>query len=325
MMMHLKSIGLALTAILSIVALPTMAQDNYPSKQIKLMVGYAPGAVTDLTARLLAERLSAQMNATVIVENKPGASGHVATEEVAHAAPDGYTLMFNTADLVTGPALGQQINYDFREDLKPVSLVAFAPLTLFVHSSVPSNTVPEFVDWLKANPGTIYASSGVGAPNHLGQLLFLSQSGIKDAVHTPYKGGGPAMLDVVAGRVMFCMQTMTAVKPMADDKRIKVLAIASEKRSPIMPDVPTFDEAGLKGFQIGNWLGVMAPAGTPDEIVDKLNAEIAKAMKTPEMVARMEQEGAVAIGSSREEYSTYIDKELERWTKVVKESGVVAQ
>lgn len=319
-----KAAAAAFALAVSLAAIPSMAQDNYPSKPIKLIVGYAPGAVTDLTARLLAERLSSALKTTVVVENKPGASGHIATESVANSAPDGYTLMFNTADLVTGPALGQKINYDLFKNLTPVSLVAFAPLTLFVHPSVPSDNVTDFVAYLKSNQKTLYASSGVGAPNHLGVLLFLSLNNV-DAVHTPYQGGGPAMVDVVAGRVKFCMQTMTAVKPMAAEKRIKVLAIASETRSPLMPDVPTFTQAGMKDFQIGNWLGVMAPAGTPEPILEKLNTEIAKAMKTPVMSARMEQEGAVAIGSTRAEYAAYIKKELDRWTKVVKDAGVVAQ
>lgn len=307
----------------SAAALPAMAQDNYPAIPVRLIVGYPPGAIADLSTRLLGQKLSTQMNASVIVENKPGAGTHIANEFVAKSKPDGYTLLFNDASITMGRALGIELKYDLFTDLAPVSCTLFNPLLLFVYPSVPANTVAEFIAHVRANPDKLsYGSSGTGAPNHLGPLVFLQANG-RTSVHIPYSKGGTAayMIDVIAGRIQWAVAGITAVLPMAKDKRIKVLAIGSLNRSPLLPDVATLAET-MPGFEMGSWYGVMVPVKTPAAIVKRLNAEIVKAMQSPDMNSRLAQEGAHPITSTPEAYGAYLRSEFERWTKVVKTAGI---
>ena len=311
-------LALALCALLPQAA----AQDGFPSAPVRLVLGYTPGGSADLVARLLAQKLSSQMNASVVVDNKPGASANIAAEFVVAARPDGHTLLFNTNDIIFRRAFGEALNYDVFKDLAPVSLLASSPQLLFVHPEVPSNTPAEFIAQLKANPGKLaYGSSGTGSLNHLGVLLLLQLNGLS-ALHVPYKGGALAINDVVGGRTQFAMQSMTAVLPLAKDKRIKVLAVAGLKRSPLLPEVPTFAETVMPGFEIGIWFAVMAPARTPSAVVSRLNSEIVKALQDRDLRSRLEQEGAQVLGTTPDEYGAYLKGELERWSKVIKTAGV---
>lgn len=299
-----------------------LAQEGYPPSQIRLVLGFPPGATTDLVARLLAQKLSAQMNTTVIADNKPGANANIATEFVARAKPDGQTLLFNTPALILSRAFGEKLGYDAIKDFAPVALVASSPYVLVVHPSVPANTVNEFIAFLKANPDKLaYGSAGAGSLTHLAALLFLETNGAS-ALHVPYKGAGPALVDLVGGRIAFAMQGQTAVVPMVKDKRVKAMAFTALKRSPLFPDVPTLNEAGMPGFEIGTWFGVLVPANTPSAIVKRLNAEIVKAAQDLDMKARLAQEGVETLGSTPEEYGAYFRNEVERWTRLVKRPGI---
>ncbi len=298
------------------------AQDNYPSAPIRVVVGFAPGGSTDLVARLMAQKLSAQMNASVVVDNKVGANTNIAADIVAKAKPDGYTMLFNAPSQVLSRAFGETLGYDLFKDLAPLALYSTAPQVLVVHPSVPANTAAEFIAHVKANPDKLaYGSAGAGSIIHLGALTFLQMNGLT-ALHVPYKGGSPAMVDLVGGRIQFTMQGVPSVLPMVKEKRIRALAIASLKRSPLLPDVPTFAETVMPGFEIGSWTGVMAPANTPPAIMKRLNGEIMKVLQDTDMRNRLAQDGIVALGSTPEQYGAYLRSELARWSKVIKTAGV---
>ncbi len=309
--------GLALWAV----SWTALAQDNFPTAPLKVVVPYPPGASTDAIGRLLAQKLSTQMNASAVVENKAGANGNIGADFVAKSRPDGHTILFHTSSLVLSPAFGEKVGYDMFKDMAPVALVAAAPLVLFVTPSVPVNTTTEFIAHLKANPDKIaYGSTGVGSITHLGALLFLQASNLT-SLHVPYKGGSEVVVDVAAGRVQFGVQSMVSVLPFAKDKRVKVLGVGGLKRSALLPDVPTLAEA-MPGFEIGLWFGVLAPIKTPPTIVRRLNAEIMKMLQDPDAKVRLARESADPLGSTPEEYGTYLKSELERWTRVIKTAGV---
>ncbi len=301
---------------------PAMEQEDYPSSQIRLVLGFPPGATTDLVARLLAQKLSAQMNVPVFADNKPGANANIATELVARSKPNGYTLLFNTPALILSRAFGERLGYDARTDFAPVALVALSPYVLVAHPSAPANTVAEFVAHLKANPNKLaYGSAGAGSLTHLAALLFLRGNGVS-GLHVPYKGAGPALLDLVGGRIAFAMQGQTAVVPLIKEKRVKALAFTALKRSLLLPDVPTLNETVMPGFEIGTWFGVLVPANTPPAIVTRLNSEIVRALQDPDLKSRLAQEGVEPVGSTSEQYRAYFRSELERFSKVVKSAGV---
>jgi tripartite-type tricarboxylate transporter receptor subunit TctC len=311
-----------LAAGLTAMAPAAVAQGTYPSAPIRMIYGYAAGGGGDVLARLLAAKLSAQMNANVFVDNKPGASGHIGNESAAKSKPDGYTMLFNDAGVVLAPALGEKLGYDLFKELAPVSFVAASPFALIVHPSVPSNTAAEFIAYLRANPDKLaYGSAGIGTVNHLGPLRFLQLNGLS-ALHVPYKGGALMMLDVAAGRVQWAITSLVTVLPLAKEKRIKVLAYGGLKRSPLLPEVPTLSETVMPGFEVGNWNAVMVPAQTPPAIVTRLNGEILKALQDAGLKSRLEEQGAEPRSSTPEEYNLYLKSELERWTKVVKTAGV---
>ena len=304
-----------------------MAQGTYPapSSAVRLVYGYAAGGGGDVIARLLAAKVSTQMNANMFVDNRPGNSAHVGNEFAAKSKPDGYTLLFNDASVVLGPALGEKIGYDPFKDLVPVSFVAPTQFALVVHSSVPSNTVGEFLSYLRTNTGkTAYGSAGVGTMNHLGGALFLQINNLT-SLHVPYKGGGLMMLDVAAGRVQWAITTLVTIIPLEKEKRVKTIAFAGQRRSALRPDVPTFAESGMPGFEVGNWYAVMAPAQTPPAVVKFLSDEIRKALQDQNLRARMEEQAAEPRGSTPEEYGAYLKGEFERWSKVVKAANITRE
>lgn len=307
--------------LLSMLPSQLLAQAGYPSAPIRLVLGNAPGATTDTIARLLATKLSAQMNTNVVVDNKPGAGGNIGPEFVAKSRPDGYTLLLNTPGVVYSRAFGEKMGYDLFDDLTPITLVASGVQILAVHPSVPANTPAEFIDYVRANPNKLsYGSSGVGNINHLGPLVFLTANGLS-ALHVPYKGSAAAIIDLVGGRVQFAMQGLVAVVPLVKEKRIKIIGIASLKRSQLLPEVPTLAEA-TPGFEISSWFGIMAPVKTPTAILTRLNTEITKAMQDSEIKSRLAQEGVEVLSSTREEYAAYIKSETERWTKFIRSNNI---
>lgn len=294
----------------------------YPAKPLRLLLAFPPGGPTDINARVFAQKLSEQMNQQVVVDNKPGAGGNLAATEAAKAPADGYTVFYNTSAITIAPALYSGIQYDPVRDYAPVALTATVPLVLAVHPGVPAKSLQEFVAFAKANPGKLnYASSGTGTITHLAAALFAAQMGLQ-MQHIPYKGSAPALLDVVGGQTQLMIDTISTVLPYARDHRLRPLAIAVTRRSPQLPEVPTLEEAAnLPGFEMSAWQGIVVPAATPKDIVARLNAEVNKAVQNPDLRARLAAGGSEPLGGTSEQYAAYIRSELQRWTKVVKDSG----
>ena len=297
------------------------AQADYPNKPIKLVVAFPPGGPTDLVSRVIAQKLSEQFGQQVLVENRPGANGNIGAEVVAKAAPDGYTVLYNTSAITLSPSLYSKLTFDPLKDFTPVALTAVVPLVIAAHPSVPAANLKEFIAYLKANPGkATYGSAGNGNVTHLGAFLFLQANGL-DAVHVPYKGSAPSLTDLVGGQTQFTAETINAALPYIRDKRLKAFAVTSLKRSNVLPDVPTLNESGMKGFEVGAWQGIVMPAKTPPAIVQRWNAEVMKALADPDVKAKLAAQGAEPLGSTPAQYGAYIKSELERWSKVVKATG----
>lgn len=312
----------ALVAALSIQTVQAQSADSYPNKPIKFIVPYAAGGASDVTSRLLAQAMSPSIGQTVIVENKTGAGGNIGTDFVAKSAPDGYTILLAyTGPMAINPTLYKNIPFNPLKDFAAVTLVAEAPLLLGVHPSVPVKNVKELVEYARANPGKIfYGSSGTGGADHLAGDLFMQETGSK-IVHVPYKGGAPALRDLVAGNTQMQFMTIPAAIPHIKDGRIRPLAILSNSRFELFPDVPTIAEAGLPGVYVNNTYGVTVPAGTPPAVVNKLNAELVKAVKSQDIVNRFKDLGLVPRYNTPEEFSQFMKDEHARWAKIVKDSG----
>jgi len=304
---------------------PCQAQsetDTYPSKPMRLIVGFTPAAATDLVARALAQKLSDQMNISVIVDNRPGAGGSLAYVIGAKAAPDGYTLMFNTGGLVQNYALYSNLPYHPLRDFAPIAMVSQSPLLLVAKSSLPTATIGEFVNYARKNPDKLsYSSAGNGNVTHLGNILFQQAVGIK-AVHIPYNGSAPALTDVIGGRIDYSTPTVASAMPFLADKRLRPLVVMSLKRSAALPDVPTASETVAPQFEVSSWNGVIAPAKTPSSIIARLNREISTAMQSQEFRSRLLATGAEPMPGSAADYKNYISSELNRWTAIIKASGL---
>ena len=312
----------ASVAALSIHTVQAQPADTYPNKPIKFIVPYAAGGASDVTSRLLAEAMSPSIGQTVIVENKTGAGGNIGTDFVAKSAPDGYTMLLAyTGPMAINPTLYKNIPFNPLKDFAAVTLVAEAPLLLGVHPSVPVKNVKELVEYARVNPGKIfYGSSGTGGADHLAGDLFMQETGTK-IVHVPYKGGAPALRDLVAGNTQMQFMTIPAAIPHIKDGRIRPLAILSNSRFELFPDVPAIAEAGLPGVYVNNTYGVTVPAGTPPAVVNKLNAELVKAVKSQDIVNRFKDLGLVPRYNTPEEFTQFMKDEHARWAKIVKDSG----
>jgi len=302
-----------------------LAQASWPAQPITMVVPFPPGGPTDLVARVLAQQLASQLGQPVNVDNRPGANGNLGGGLVAKAAPDGYTVLYNTSSITLSPALYKNLSYDVLRDLAPVTSTAVVPLALVVHPGVPANNLAEFVAYAKAHPGKLaYGSAGNGNVTHLGAFQLAQAHGI-EAVHVPYKGSAPADVDLVAGQIQFMTDTVNSVMAFVRDKRLKMLAVTTARRMSQFPDVPTLAEQGMPGFEVGAWQGVMVPAKTPRAVVDRLSAEINKALQHPEVKAKLALQGAEPLGSSPDEYAAYVKSELARWARVVKQTGITLE
>jgi len=320
----MRKLCLASTALAFAVAsaITAASAQSYPTRPISVVVPFPPGGPTDLVSRVIARKMSDELGQQVLVDNRPGANGNIGNEIVAKAPADGYTVLYNTASIALSPALYKKLSYDVKRDLLPVAMTANVPLVLEVNAQVPVNTVPEFVAWVKANPGKFtYGSAGNGNVTHLTAFLVLQANGLS-AVHAPYKGSAPALTDLASGQVQFMTDTINSSLPFIRDKRMKALAVTSSTRSAQLPDVPTLAESGMPGFEAGAWQGMMVPAKTPPEVVRKLNAAVTKALASPDVRASLALQGAEPRGSSPEAYGKYLTQELDRWQKVVRDSGV---
>jgi tripartite-type tricarboxylate transporter receptor subunit TctC len=296
---------------------------TYPSKAMRLIVGFPPGGGTDIVSRVIAQRLSEWYGQAVVVENRSGATGSIGADALAKSAPDGYTIMMGHANShAISPNLVAKLPYDPIKDFAPVAYVGYVPNVLSLHPSVPAKNMKELVTLLKANPGKYtYASSGNGSSQHLSGEMFRLLTGV-NIVHVPYKGSGDGIRDLVAGVVSMNFDTMPPVLPHLKDGRLRGLGISTPKRLSQLPDVPTFAEEGLTGFEILNWYGVMAPAATPREIVMKLNTDINRAMREPDVRTRLEQVGTQLREMTPEEFGTFMRAELAKYGKLVKDANI---
>lgn len=315
--------SLAFAALTAIVPLSAQAQ-AWPSKQpIKFVVPYPPGGASDVTARVLGVKLAEALGQAVVVENRPGANGILALELVAKSAPDGYTiLMANLGPNAINPGVYQKLPYDPIKGFTPITLTSVVPLVVLVAPTMPVKSMPERISYAKANPGKLtYASAGNGASNHLAGEMIKTMTGI-DMVHVPYKGDSPAITDVAAGTVSMMFPTVVAGIPHVKSGKLRALAVTSMKRSSSMPDVPTVSEAGIPGFEAVSWGGVMGPGGLPPEITNRLNSEIVRILKMPDVAEKLASLGADIVGSTPDEFATYLKAEIAKWGKVAHDNNI---
>ena len=313
--------GVALAA--AALCTPAQAQ-GYPSKPVNIVVPFAPGGATDIMTRLLAERLSKRLGQPVIVENKPGAGTMIASEYVAKAPADGHTVLMAASSLGIAPSLYSKVNYDPVKSFAPISLVASVVHVLEVHPSVPVKSVGELITWLKANPGKAnYGSVGAGTSTHLESELFNTMAGVK-MVHVPYKGSAPALTDLVGGSLQVMFDAWASSGPFVKDGRTRLLAVTTAQRSRILPDVPTVAESGLPGYEAMPWLGLLAPAGTPDAVVRKFHDELIEVLKEQPVQEKFHSLGLDIIGNTPQEFAEFIKKDITKWAKVIQETGAKA-
>ena len=314
-----------LTAVCALYALPALSQ-SYPTKAIVLVVPFAPGGTSELISRLVAQKLSERLGQQVVVENRPGAAGNIAMEQVARAAPDGYTLILgHIGTLAVNPAMFPKLPYDAIKDFAPVSLMAAVPNIVTVNPAVPAKNLKEFLDLARTKPGSInYGSAGNGSAGHLA-MEYLKRIAKVDMVHVPYKGTGPMLTDLLAGQTQATFTGSSPLIPHIASGKLRALAVGSTKRIPSLPNVPTIAESGFAGFETSQWYGIIAPAKTPPAIIQKLSAEIAQVMKLPDVVARLSGDGTVMIGSTPKEFAAYIETEMKRWGEVVHAANIKAE
>ena len=312
-----------LAAALALVCAGASFAQEWPARSIKMLVGFAPGGGTDAVARLIAQKMSESLGQAVIVENRAGATGTIAAEVVAHAAPDGYTiLMGHVNSNAIAPNLFKKLPYDAVADFQPVTYVGYVPNILVVHPSVAAKSVPELVALAKAEPGKMtYASSGVGSTQHLAGEMFQILTGTR-LVHVPYKGSGQAITDLLAGQVNMNFDTMPPVLPHIQAGKIRALAISTPARLPALPDLPTFNEVGITGFDVTNWYGVFAPAKTPKDVVNRLSLEINKAMNDPAMREKLVVLGTQLGGGKPEDLEAFLKMELAKYARLVKDAKI---
>ena len=319
--------GLRLAAGLAaciLAAAPAIAAERpaYPVKPVRFLVGQAPGGGQDIIARALAQKLTETMGQSVIVDNRPGASGTLAAAIASKAGPDGYTALFVASTFSINPALYKDLPYDPKKDLQPVTLVAMTPFILLVHPGVPVKTVKELVAYAKERPGQLnYASGGIGNSGHLAAELFNSLAGVK-MTHIPYKGTGLAMPDLLAGRVQVLFNSMIQALPYVKRRQLSVLGVTSAKRTALLPDLPTIAESGVPGYEFTSWYGLTVPAGTPRWIVDRLNAEVVRVLQDSDFRQQLARDGSEARGTTPEEFGAFLAAEMKRWAAVVKSSGM---
>ena len=294
----------------------------YPAKPIRMIVPTSPGGIIDIVSRLTGQKLTEVTGQIVVIENRAGASNNIGTEYVARAPANGYTLFAATLPLVVNPALFEKLPFNVERDFAPVSLVVSAPYVMVAHPSLPAKSVKELVALAKAKPGALsYSTGGSGTNLHIAAELFALQAGVK-LLHIPYKGGGPALAAVIAGEAALSFPSLGAVLPQVNAGRLRAIAITSTQRSTLLPKVTTIAESGYPDYAFTSWVGLLAPAGTPSEIVAALNAHIVKAMRNPAVIERLAADGNEVVAGSPEQFAALIKTELARWAKVVKASGM---
>ena len=319
--MRLWMTGVAAAAI-ALVSYSAFAQ-RYPEKTIRFIAPYAPGGSTDLLTRSLAQKLTEYLGQTVVADNRPGAGGNVGAEIAAKAAPDGYTILLAPVSpmAINVTLYGKKLPFNPEKDFAPITLVAKVPLVVVVNLAVPAKTLQEFIMLAKSRPGKMtYGSSGNGSSNHMTGAMLMSAA-LLDMVHVPYKGGGPGMIALLGGEIDMMVAQIPSSRQLHMSGKVRALALSGAKRSAALPDVPTMIESGLPGFEATSWYCVVAPAGTPKAIIDRLHAEIVKALNTPEMRQRLADDGAEVESSTPAELARFVRAEIAKWAKAVRDSG----
>jgi tripartite-type tricarboxylate transporter receptor subunit TctC len=310
-------------SLLLLLSAAIAAAQTYPAKSVRMVVPFAAGAGSnDIMARLIAQKLSDSFGQQFVVDNRPGASGIIGTDIVAKAQPDGYTVLMMSLTFAVLPSLFSKLPYDTVKDLTPVTMVASAPLMLVVHPSLPVKSVAEFIAYARANPGKLnFGSGGAGATPHLAGEILKSMAGLQ-MTHIPYKGGAPALADLIGGQIQFMCENIPGTLPFVKAGKLRALAITDLKRSPLLPELPTLDESGLKGYQIVGWNGLFVPAGTPRSIVNELHAAVVRALALADVKERMTVLGADGVGDTPQHFAAFIKADIAKWAKVVKDAGL---
>jgi tripartite-type tricarboxylate transporter receptor subunit TctC len=320
-----RTIGVLTAALALMLAGQGQSLADYPEKPIRLLLPFPAGGAVDIVARVVAAKMADDLGKPFVIENKAGAGGIIATDSVAKAAPDGYTLLLTTPNHTINAALQASLPYDTEKDLVPVSVVAEVPEVLVSHPGAPFTSFAGFIDHAKKHPGTLnYASAGIGTLPHVTMELLLQRTGIQVA-HIPYRGAAPAMIDLLAGQVQLKMDTYTTSNPQVVAGKLHMLGIASRQRSKLMPDTPTIAEMGLPDYEGILWIAIMAPAGTPQAIVDKLAAASAKAVRAPDIIERLQRDGVEPVGGTPSELGQLIARELPQWRELAKAANIKLQ
>jgi len=310
-------------AVFLAAASPAAWSQAYPAKPVRVVIPFPPGQATDVIGRIVAQKLGDSLGKSFVVENRPGANGILGVETVAKSPPDGYTLLVTASgSLVINPNLYSKLSYKPLEDLTPIALLGLVPLVVVAHPSLPVKTVPQLVSLAKSRPGALsYASSGPGSAQHLAMELFKWRTSM-DIVHVPYKGSAPAVTDLMSGQVQLMFDTIASSLPLIRAGRVKPLGVGLKNRSGVLPDVPTLDEAGVKGFEVTGWSGFLAPAKTPQAIIQQLNAEVLKILGQADTKERITNLGMEAAITTPEEFTAFIKSETAKWAQAVKVAGV---
>ncbi|TMS58443.1 tripartite tricarboxylate transporter substrate binding protein [Imbroritus primus] len=311
-------------AAFGVAATPAIAADKYPNKPVTIIVPFSAGGTTDILARIVGVKLGETLGETVIIDNRPGAGGNIGAAMVAKAKPDGYTLLMGTVGThAINQTLYPKLNFDPIKDFAPLTRVANLPNLLVVHPSVPAKNVQELIAYAKANPGKLnFGSSGNGSSIHLSGELFKNMTGI-DMQHVPYKGSAPAVTDLLGGQISMMFDNMPSAIQHVKSGKLRPLAVTTAKRSPALPNVPTIAESGVKGYEATSWFGLLAPAGTPPAIINRLNADLVKILAMPDVKKQMAEQGAEAYSETPAAFAGFIKSETAKWAKVVKASGAV--
>jgi tripartite-type tricarboxylate transporter receptor subunit TctC len=320
-----SSIRAALAALtLALLAPCSVSAQKYPSRPVRIVVGFAPGGATDIAARSIAQKLADALGSSFIVDNRPGASGNIGADIVAKANPDGHTILMANSTIAI-PSLFLHLPFDVQKDFVPVSLIAIGPSVLSAHPALPATDVKSLIAYAKANPKKLsYGSGGAGNITHLAMALFASLAGV-DMVHVPYKGAAPSIVALISGEVQLLFSSIPAALPHISAGRIKPLGVSISKRSSVLPNVPTIAEAGLPGYYAASWYGLLLPRGVPRDIVKRLALETGNAMRAPDIKERMTRQGFDPVGGTPEQFAGFMREEIKRWERVVKTAGIKAQ
>jgi tripartite-type tricarboxylate transporter receptor subunit TctC len=311
--------------LLGLSACASVSAQTYPTRPVRLVVAYAPGGSNDIIARALAQKLGEAWKQPVLVDNRPGGNTIIGTDSVAKAPPDGHTLLVTPPSFVINPGLVKKLPYDTLRDFTPVSLLNINPQVLVVNPSVPANNVKELIALAKARPGVLnYSSSGTGGANHLAGELLKSMAGVK-ILHVPYKGNAPSLTALVSGEVDFAINSLPSALPLINSRRLRPLAVTSRTRSGVLPELPTVEESGLRGYEAVAWTGLSAPAKTPREIVERINSAVASIIASAEFRERLKAEGSEPVGSTAEQFAAFLKEEIAKWQKIVVSAGVTAE